>query len=33
MDNVFLRLVTVDSHFRLSLVTDDRHLSYFFKEK
>ncbi len=24
MDYFFLRLVTLDSHFRLSLVTDDR---------
>jgi hypothetical protein len=33
MDNFFLRLVTVDSHFRLSLVIDHRHLRYFFKGK
>ncbi len=33
MDNFFLRLVTVDSHFRLSLVTDDCHFRYFFSKK
>ncbi len=33
MDKFFLRLVTVDSQFRLCLVTDDRHLRYFFKKK
>jgi hypothetical protein len=33
MDKKFLRLVTADSHFRLSLVTDDRHLRYFFRKK
>jgi hypothetical protein len=33
MDNFFLRLVTVDSHFRLSLVTDDCHFRYFFRKK
>ncbi len=33
MDYFFLRLVTLDSHFRLSLVTDDRHLRYFFRKK
>jgi hypothetical protein len=32
MDKFFFHLVTVDSHFRLSLVADDRHLRYSFKE-
>ncbi len=32
MDKFFLHFVTVDSHFRLSLVADGRHLRYSFKE-
>jgi hypothetical protein len=32
MDKFFLHLVTVDSHFRLSLVADHSHLRYSFKE-
>ncbi len=32
MDKFSLHLLTVDSHFRLSLVADDRHIRYSFKE-